>query len=65
MALDDTRAHIEPKDAKSSTALQSLGSQLTTQSFGGSPLSHKNLPQHPQYLDISATKKIHKQGLSN
>jgi hypothetical protein len=54
--LDDTRARIEPYDAKSSIALQSLGSQLTSQSSGGSPLGHTNLPQQPQYSGISANK---------
>jgi hypothetical protein len=43
-ALDDTKARIEPQDVKSSTALQSLGPQLTYQSSGGSPLGHMNLP---------------------
>jgi hypothetical protein len=65
LTLDDTRAYIEPYDAESSVAPQSLGSQLTSQSSGGSPLGHTNLPQHPQYSGISTHKKIHKQGLSN
>jgi hypothetical protein len=50
---------------KSSTALQSSGPQLTSQSSGELSLGHMNLPQHPQYSGISATKKIHKQALSN
>jgi hypothetical protein len=38
------KARIKPQDAESSIALQSLASQLTSQSFGGSPLGHTNLP---------------------
>jgi hypothetical protein len=40
----DMRAHIESYDMKSSTAPQSLGSQLTSQSSSRSPLGHMNLP---------------------
>jgi hypothetical protein len=56
LALDDTRARIEPYDAKTSVAPQSLGSQLTSQSSGRSSLGHTNLPQQPQYSGISAHK---------
>jgi hypothetical protein len=57
MTLNDTRTRIEPQDVKSSAALQSSGPQLTSQSTGGSPLGHTNLPQHPQYSGIFATKR--------
>jgi hypothetical protein len=46
LALDDTRAHIEPNDAKSPAAAHGAGSQVTSQS-SGSPLGQTNLPQHP------------------
>jgi hypothetical protein len=45
-ALDDTRAHIKPYDAKSSVALHGSGFQVTSQS-SGSPLGQTNLPQQP------------------
>jgi hypothetical protein len=50
------RACIEPYDAKSLAAPQSLGSQLTSQSSSGSPLGDTNLSQQPQYSGISAHK---------
>jgi hypothetical protein len=56
LALDDTRTRIEPYDAKSSAAPQSLGSQLASQSSGGSSLGHTNLPQQLHYSGISAHK---------
>jgi hypothetical protein len=53
LALDDTRACIEPYDAKSSAATHGAGSQVTSQSLG-SPLGQTNLPHQPQYSGISA-----------
>jgi hypothetical protein len=44
LALDGTRAHIEPYDAKSSVAAHGAGSPVTSQS-SSSPLGHINLPQ--------------------
>jgi hypothetical protein len=55
--LDDTRARIEPSDAKCLIVLHSSGPQLTSQSSSGSSLGHTNLPQQPQYSAISTTKR--------
>jgi hypothetical protein len=43
--------HIGPYDVH--LDLHSIGFQVTSQSSGGLT-SHTNLPQHPQYSDISA-----------
>jgi hypothetical protein len=55
LALNDTRARIEPYDAKSSTVALGAGSQVTSQS-SGSPLGQTNLPYQSQYSDIFAHK---------
>jgi hypothetical protein len=55
--LDATRACIMSKNVESSIALPSSGPQLTSQSSGGSPLGHTNLPQDLQYSGISATNR--------
>jgi hypothetical protein len=56
LALDDTRAHIEPYDAKSLVTPQSLDFQLTSQSSDRSPWGHKNLPHQLQYSGMSTHK---------
>jgi hypothetical protein len=55
LALDNTRARIEPYDTKFSTATHGAGSQVTSHS-SGSPLGHTNLPQQSQYSSIAAYK---------
>jgi hypothetical protein len=55
LALNGTRARIEPYDAKSSAAAHGASSQVTSQS-SSSPLGHTNLPQQPQYSGISTHK---------
>jgi hypothetical protein len=54
--LDDTRAHIETYDVKSSIALQEASSQVTSQS-SGSPFGHTNLPQLSQNSGIPSAHK--------
>jgi hypothetical protein len=53
LALDDTRAHIEAYDAKSSVAAHEVGSQVSSQ-FSGSPLGHTHLLQQSQNSGFSA-----------
>jgi hypothetical protein len=53
--LEETRARIEPYDAKSSAALHGAGSQVTSDSSGSS-LGQMNLPQQSQYSGIFAYK---------
>jgi hypothetical protein len=55
LALDDTRARIEPYNAKSMMVSHRADSQVASQSSGTS-LGQTNLPHQPQNSGISAHK---------